>query len=212
MGAVVITVYGQPPTRALRVIWMLEEMGVPYEVKNVDFAARSKDADFIDANPLGSFPALRDGDVTMTESCAILEYLGGRYGPTPLAPGPSDPSYPSYLTYLHFGEASLSGPMNVIIATRFYAPEAQKQHWGVNFAVDNFLRKSAALKRRLNESPYLAGSNFTAADISCGYAIGFALSLGVGDRLDPILVAYLDRLIDRPAYKRAAAGAMKISA
>jgi glutathione S-transferase len=103
--------------------------------------------------------------------------------------------------------------MNVIIATRFFAPEAQKQHWGVGFAIDNFLRKSAALSRRLGESPYLAGPDFTAADISCGYAIGFARSLGVGERLDPVLVAYLDKLVDRPAYKRAAAvGTMRIPA
>ena len=94
--------------------------------------------------------------------------------------------------------------MNVIIATRFYAPESQKQHWGLDYAIDNFLRKAVALKRRLGESAYLAGPDFTAADISCGYAIGFARSLGVGARLDPILVDYLDRLLDRPAYKRAA--------
>jgi glutathione S-transferase len=207
----VITVYGQPPTRSLRVIWMLEEMAVPYEVRRVDFATRTEDADFIDANATGSFPALRDGDVTMMESCAILEYLGGRYGPTPLAPTPNDPSYPAYLTFLHFGEASLAGPMNVIIATRFYAPEAHKQHWGTGFAIENFVRKSAAMVRRLAESPYLAGPDFTAADISCGYAIGFARSLGVGERLDPILVDYLEKLTDRPAYKRAAAvGAMQI--
>jgi glutathione S-transferase len=206
-----ITVYGQPPTRALRVIWMLEEMGVPYEVRSVDFAARAEDAEFIDANPVGSFPALRDGDVTMMESCAILEYLGGRYGPTPLAPTPNNPSYSAYLTFLHFGEASLAGPMNVIIATRFYAPETQKRHWGVGYAVDNFVRKSAALRRRLDESPYLAGPDFTAADISCGYAIGFARSLGVGESLDPVLADYLDRLVARPAYKRAAvAGTMQI--
>ncbi len=199
-----ITVYGRPPTRALRVIWMLEEMGLPYHLQNVDFARRTSDADFMQANPIGSFPALRDGDVTMTESCAILEYLGNRYGPTKLTPTPHDPSYPVYLSFLHLGEASLCGPMNVIIATRFYAPESQKQHWGLDYAIDNFLRKAVALKRRLGESAYLAGPDFTAADISCGYAIGFARSLGVGDRLDPILVDYLDRLLDRPAYKRAA--------
>jgi glutathione S-transferase len=192
---------------------MLEEMGLPYEVRSVDFAARAENTDFIDANPAGSFPALRDGDVTMMESCAILEYLGGRYGPTPLVPRPDDPSYPAYLTFLHFGEASLAGPMNIFIATRFYAPQAQKQHWGTSFAVDNFVQKSVAPTRRLETSPYLAGPDFTAADISCGYAIGFARTLGVGERLDPVLVSYLDKLVDRPAYKRAAAtGRMQIRA
>jgi len=200
-----ITVYGAPPTRALRVLWMLEEMGLTYEVRRVDFATRDQDADFVDANPAAAFPAMRDGEVAMMESCAILEYLAARYGPTPLAPDPDDPTFPAYLTFLHFGEASLAGPMNVVIASRFMAPEADRKNWGAGWVVDNFVRKSAALVRRLGESPYLAGPEFTAADISCGYAIGFARSLGAGDRLDPSLGDYLARLTARPAYQRAAA-------
>ena len=202
-----ITVYGAPPTRALRVLWMLEEMGLPYEVRRVDFATRDQDPDFVDANAAAAFPAMRDGEVAMMESCAILEYLAARYGPTPLAPGPDDPTFPAYLTFLHFGEASLAGPMNVVIASRFMAPEADRKNWGAGWVVDNFVRKSAALVRRLGESPYLAGPDFTAADISCGYAIGFARTLGAGDRLDPSLGDYLARLTARAAYQRAAAHA-----
>ena len=199
-----ITVYGAPPTRSLRVLWMLEEMGLSYEVRPVDFATREQDAEFTAINPAAAFPSFRDGAVAMMESCAILEYLAARYGPTPLAPGPDDPTFPAYLTFLHFGEASLAGPMNVIIASRFMAPEGEKRNWGAGWVMDNFVRKSAALVRRLKESPYLAGPDFTAADISCGYAIGFARSLGAGDRLDPILGEYLARLTAREAYKRAA--------
>jgi glutathione S-transferase len=199
-----IVVYGAPPTRALRVLWMLEEMGLGYELKRVDFASRREDADFIAANPTGAFPAMRDGEVKMMESCAILEYLGSKYGPTPLAPAPGDSSYPAYLTYLHFGEASLAAPMNVTIASRFFAPVEHKQNWGASFAIDNFVRKSAALCERLKESPYLAGADFTAADISCGYAIGLARNVGAGHRLDPALDEYLGRLVERPAYQRAA--------
>lgn len=205
-----ITVYGAPPTRALRVLWMLEEMGLTYEVRRVDFATRADDADFIAANPVGTFPALEDGEVRMMESCAILEYLAARYGPTPLAPAPDDPAFPAYLNFLHFGEASLSGPMNVIIASRFLAPEGEKRNWGATYAIDNFARKAGALVRRLEESPYLAGPEFTAADISCGYAIGFARSLRA--ELDPVLADYLARITARPAYKRAAeTGATRIS-
>ena len=206
-----ITVYGAPPTRALRVLWMLEEMGLPYEVRRVDFATRAEDADFIAANPVGTFPALEDGEVRMMESCAILEYLAARYGPTPLAPTPDDPAFPAYLNFLHFGEASLSGPMNVIIASRFLAPEGEKRNWGATYAIDNFARKAGALVRRLEESPYLAGPAFTAADISCGYAIGFARSLRA--ELDPVLADYLARITARPAYERAAeTGATSIRA
>jgi glutathione S-transferase len=79
-----ITVYGAPPTRALRVVWMLEEMGLEYEIRPVDFGKRFEDAEFLAASPAGSIPGIRDGGVQMMESCAILEYLGAKYGPTPL--------------------------------------------------------------------------------------------------------------------------------
>lgn len=198
-----ITVYGAPPTRALRAVWMLEEMGLPYEVRPVDFANRLDDAEFLEASPTGSMPAIRDGDVRVFESCAILEYLGATYGPTPLAPAPGDPSYPAYVSFLHFGEASLSAPLNVTIGSRFFAPEDQKQNWGAQLAIDMFVRKSAALLGPLSRGPYVAGDVFTAADISCGFAIGLARFLGCEERLDPALRAYAARLAERPAYQRA---------
>src|SRR5579884_574820 len=150
-----ITVYGTPPTRALRVLWMLEEMNLPYEVRLVDFAKRFEDAEFMAVSPAGCFPAIRDGDVQVNESCAILEYLGAKYGPTPLTPAPNEPHYPAYISHLHFGEASLSAPLNIMVASRFFAPEDQKQNWGAQFAVDLFVRRSGALRRPLSNSPYV---------------------------------------------------------
>jgi len=198
-----ITVYGAPPTRALRVVWMLEEMGLEYEIRQVDFAKRFEDAEFLAASPAGSIPGIRDGEVQMMESCAILEYLGAKYGPTPLAPAIGDPSYPAYISFLHFGEASLSAPLNVTVGSRFFAPDDQKQNWGAQFAVELFARKSAALLGPLRRGGFLAGGVFTAADISCGYAIGLAQFVGAEDRLDPLLRDYAARLRDRPAFKQA---------
>lgn len=198
-----IIVYGAPPTRSLRVVWMLEEMGLPYEVRPIEFTKRLEDIEFLEASPTGSFPGIRDDEVRMMESCAILEYLGAKYGPTPLAPSFSDPGYPAYVSFLHFGEASLSGPLNVALASRFLAPEDQKQNWGAQFAIDLFLRKSAALAGPLGKHPYVAGDHFTAADISCGYAAGFGRFLGVEDRLNPVVQDYHQRLTDRPAFRRA---------
>jgi glutathione S-transferase len=152
-----ITVYGVPPSRSMRVIWMLEEMGLPYAVRAVDFHKRFDDAEFVEASPTGSFPGIRDGDACLMESCAILEYLGAKYGPTSLTPAIGDPSYPAYISYLHFGEASLSGPLNVTMGTRFFAPDDQKQNWGSQFAIDLFVRKSAALLIPLRRGPYVAG-------------------------------------------------------
>jgi glutathione S-transferase len=198
-----ITVYGTPPTRAMRVVWMLEELGLPYDLHAVRFDQRFSGAEFMQVSPTGAFPGLRDGDVRLMESCAILEYLGAKYGPTPLAPRPDDASYPTYIAYLHFGEGSLSAPLNVTIASRFFAPEAEKENWGSQFAIDNFVRKSAALLAPLARGPYVAGQTFTAADISCGYALGLAKFLGFEDRLDPKLREYGGRLAERPAFQRA---------
>lgn len=198
-----IKVYGKPPSRALRVLWMLEEMGLPYELRPVDFTKRMEDADFLEASPTGSFPAIRDGEVHLMESCAILEYLGAKYGPTPLAPTVSDPSYPQYISYLHFGEASLTAPANVVLGSKFFAPEDQKNNWGSAYAVDSIVRKSAALLVALRKSPFVAGDVFTAADISCGYALNIAQNLGFADRFDPALREYAERLRARPAFQRA---------
>lgn len=197
-----ITVYGTPPTRSMRVIWMLEEMGLPYEVKPVAFETRLQNREFLEASPTGSYPGLRDGDIRLMESCAILEYLGAKYGPTPIVPGPTDPEYPAYISYLHFGEASLSAPLNVTIATRFFAPDDQKQNWGAQHAIEMFIRKSAALAAPLRKSPYVAGNTFTAADISCGFAVDLARFLGFDDRLDATLKDYAARLAQRPAYQK----------
>jgi glutathione S-transferase len=198
-----ITVYGTPPTRAMRVVWMLEEMDLPYDLHSVRFDQRFSDAEFMEVSPTGAFPGLRDGDARLMESCAILEYLGAKYGPTPLTPRPGDESYPTYIAYLHFGEGSLAAPLNVTIASRFSAPEGEKENWGAGFAIDNFVRKSAALLRPLAHGSYMAGDTFTAADISCGYALGLAKFLGFEERLDPRLREYAGRLAQRPAFQRA---------
>jgi glutathione S-transferase len=147
-------------------------------------------------------PALRDGDARLWESCAILEYLGAKYGPTPLTPRFGDANYPTYISFLHFGEASLSAPMNVTVGCRFFGPEGEKDNFGARLAVDMAVAKSAALIEPLSRAPYLAG-DFTAADISCGWALGLGQWLGFHDRLAPPVQAYLAWLAERPAYQRA---------
>lgn len=200
-----ITVYGTPPTRALRVIWLMEEMGLDYEVRPVDFAKRSEDLEFLAVSPAAALPGIRDGDVRMMESVAILEYITTRYGPSPLAVAASDPEYPAYLQFLHYGEASLAAPLNVAMATRLFAPEEHKQNWGAQVAIDMVVRRSIAVAAQLKRTPYLAGSRFTAADISCGWALRLARFFGFEDKLDPVVSEYLAALWTRPAYERAAA-------
>jgi glutathione S-transferase len=206
-----ITVYGAPPTRALRVCWMLEEMNLPYEIRSVDFQTRFEDKEFMAVSPAGAIPGVKDGGTQLFESCAIIEYLGATYGPTALVPQPGDVRYPAYISYLHFGEASLTAPLNIAIATKFFAPEEHKQNWGAQFAIDLFVNRSRALLGPLSRSPYLAGDTFTAADICCGYSIGLSRFFGFEERLEQPLREYAGRVTQRPAYQRASAKAQPTS-
>jgi glutathione S-transferase len=103
-----ITVWGGQTSRSIRVVWVLEEMGLPYRVRQVDMQAAEQDPEFLAVNPADYIPAIQDGDVVMVESIAIMEYLMARYGPTPLAPAPQDPTFPAYQQFLHLGEAGLA--------------------------------------------------------------------------------------------------------
>ena len=103
-----ITVWGGQTSRSLRAVWVLEEMGLPYRLRQVDMLAAERDPAWLAVNPGDFLPAIQDGDVTMVESVAIMEYLMGRYGPTPLQPSPDDLAFPTYQQFLHMGEAGLA--------------------------------------------------------------------------------------------------------
>src|ERR1043165_8456655 len=120
-GFDMITVFGEG--RGFRVIWLLEEMGLPHRLRPVDLLAGvENDAEFLALNPAGFIPVLQDGDVTMVESIAIMEYLMGRYGPTALALAPHDRAFPTYQQFLHLGEAGLSASLYFVIVSRNLAP------------------------------------------------------------------------------------------
>ena len=196
-----ITVFGEG--RGFRVVWLLEEMGIPYRLRPVDLLAGvEEDAEFLAINPAGFIPAIQDGDVTMVESIAIMEYLMARYGPTPLAPDPHDPAFPVYQQFLHLGEAGLAASMYFVVVSRNLAPEAERRNWGASKALEVFESRLGLVTRQLARSPYLAGETFTAADISVTYALQFARR-GGGIALGEAEQAYIARTSGREAYKRA---------
>jgi glutathione S-transferase len=199
--AEMITVFGEG--RGFRVVWLLEEMGLAYRLRPVDLMAGvENDAEYLAVNPAGFIPAIQDDDVTMVESIAIMEYLMARYGPTPLAPAPHDPAFPAYQQFLHLGEAGLAASIYFVNVSRNLAPEAQRQNWGTNSALEVFKSRLGLVTRQLARSPYLAGDAFTAADISVTYALelaqrGGSVALGEAEQ------AYVARTSGREAYKRA---------
>ena len=196
-----VTVFGEG--RGFRVVWLLEEMGLAYRLRPVDLLAGvEKDTEFLAVNPAGFIPAIQDGDVTMVESIAIMEYLMARYGPTPLAPEPHDPSFPAYQQFLHLGEAGLAASIYFVVGARHFAPEAERHNWSAGQALGVFESRLGLVTRQLARSPYLAGEAFTAADISVTYALQLAQRAG-GVTPGEVERAYIARTSGREAYKRA---------
>ncbi len=200
-----ITVYGEG--RGFRVIWLLEEMGLPYKLRPVDLLAGvENDPEFLAINPAGFIPALVDGDTTMVESIAIMEYLLARYGDkskatTPLAPAPDDPAFGLYQQFLHLGEAGLGANIQVVVVSGFVAPQSERDNWGVRWALSQFHSRMKLVKRQLARAPYMAGDAFTAADISVTYTLNLAIRRG-SIVLDETEKAYMARVTARDGYKR----------
>jgi glutathione S-transferase len=195
-----LTIYGEG--RGFRVVWLLEELGLPYRLHPVDLMAAEPDPDFLAINPAGFIPVLQDGATIMVESIAILQYLLARHGPNPLAVSPDDPAFAAYLQFLHMGEAGLAGPMNAVLMGRNFAPEAEHNARVTRWALATFESRLGIVIRRLADHAYLAADRFTAADISVSYALLLGLRTGnytpgETDR------AYLERTTTRPAYLRA---------
>jgi len=197
-----ITVWGGQTSRSLRVAWLLEEMGLPYRVRQVDMLAAEKDPEWLAVNPGDFLPAIQDGDVTMVESVAIMEYLMGRYGPTPLQPSPHDPAFAAYQQFLHMGEAGLATLIMVPLVSGFRAPEAERNNWGARWARECVKRRRRLVRRQLAGAPYMAGGRFTAADISVSYALSLAAN-HAGFGLSDAEQDYLARTRARDAYRRA---------
>jgi glutathione S-transferase len=204
METFMLKIFHAPRTRSLRVVWLCEEMGVPYQLEVEKFGAPS--AAVLAVNPLGAFPALVDGDVTMIESIAIMMYIMGKYGPTDLALSPRDPGYAKYLQFLVFGESGMAMYCNPLIATRFRAPEDRRDNWTVDYLRTTVSQRLDFVDKQFGEGPYIAGNRFTAADISIGYTLGIT-DFAASCKLSPRLQAYHDRLTARPAYQRAMAAA-----
>jgi glutathione S-transferase len=194
-----LTIFHAPRTRSLRIVWLCEEMGVPYKIAAVDLRAPSPE--YLSVNPFGAVPALKDGDLVMVESIAMMMYIMGKYGPTDIDLKPTDPAYGRYLQFLLFGESGMAMYCNPLVATKYRAPEDKRQSWTADYLRSTFATRLEFTERELGDSPYIAGERFTAADISVGYTVGIA-GFAADIKLTPRLAAYHERLTARPAYQR----------
>ena len=153
-------------------------------------------------NPFGTVPFLQDGNVSMSESVAMMFYIAQKYGPTDTLPPAGDERFAKVLQFALLGEASLSSLMTPLLAVRFGAPNDQKRNWSA-VGIESRLKGTVdRLRDELDDREFFVGSCLTLADISVATALRI-WNRGVGQDLPLTLQAYCDRLQERPACKRA---------
>ncbi len=189
--------------RSLRPLWTLEEMGLDYELEVMPFPPRARREGYLDINPLGTVPAFVDGDTTLTESTGICHYLVDRYGPTELAVDVADPAYGDYLNWLYRSDATFTFPQTIVFRYTQLEPEARRLPQAVEDYSIWFHSRIRSVEAALEGREYLCADRFTIADIAVGFALYFGVQLGLDDRYKPNTRAYLDRLMARPAFRRA---------
>ena len=185
--------------RGVRVAWQCEEMGLAYRAVGYDFPAP---ASYRAKYPPGSMPFIEDNNgVAIGESVAQMLYLVQQYGPTPLLP--ADPaSMAQVLQITIASEASLGGPMNVMMGTKFAAPDEQKSNWTDSFCTARVSDGLAYANSLLGKNEYFIGNGLTLADIAISTALGMWKG-ALGKQIPDGLAAHLTRMQARPGYQRA---------
>ena len=200
-----IKLYHLPRTRSVRIIWLLEELGLDYEVEVLTGDTKSAPA-FLKISPFGKVPAIEDGDLVLTESVAIVQYILSEYGKGRLHPPVDSKDYAKFLQWLNFGEATLMQPIAEVIVNKLFRPEEHQHQFSIDNGTKNFSDMARVIDVVLANSDYLVGDAFTAADIVTGYSLNVADMLGLISAIDDIahLRDYIDRLRSREAFKKIA--------
>ena len=200
-----ITIHHLGVSQSDRVVWLMEELGLPYELKwynrGEDFLSP---AEYRALHPVGTAPIITDGELVMAESTAIVEYISQRYGEGRLSLGPDDPEYPHYLFWMQFNNNVQSA---LFMKLAYQAGGGDLSVGGQ--IVDVITRRENGLytylEQRLSESDYLGAARFSCADIMTAFnltSLGLLGAREVDDSL-PNTRRYLDQIIARPAYQKA---------
>ncbi|MCE9649182.1 MAG: glutathione S-transferase family protein [Parvibaculum sp.] len=199
-----LKVYHAPNTRSIRVVWLLEELGVPYEKQTVDFSpAYLQSPAHLAVHPLGKLPAVDDDGLILNESGAIVQYILAKNAGSHLEPKLGTPAYGKYLQWLHFAEATFMPPVSQIIQHTFRKPEAERVASVVADAQAALKKVLAVLDGEISGKNFICGDDFTAADIMLGYDLYLCNLIRVPlDNFDNIR-DYYARLSARPAFLKA---------
>ena len=197
--------YFAPNSRAVRVAWLLEELGLDYEIERFQLGDRSmREPGYLAVHPMGRVPALEDGEVTLFESGAIVQYILARHGEGRLQPAVGSPDFPAFLQWLHYAEGMIMPPVNTIVVETVLLPPERRTEVNVKRATKLLNQMLGAVNDRLDGRDYLAGE-FSAADIMTGHATYVSGTLGADFSDKPNLPPYVERLKTRPAFQAALA-------
>lgn len=196
-----LTLHHAPNSRAGRIVWLLEELGLPYNINKMAFdPAALKSPEHRERHPLGRVPVLEDDDVTLYESGAIVEYLVARHSDGRLKPAPESPLFPEFLQWFHYCEGMVMPPINTIVVQTIILPVERQNKEALDQAKRLLTKALRPVDNALLNRDYLIG-DFSAADIMLGHACFMSNRLGcVGDDM-PNLLAYIERLASRPAFQ-----------
>ncbi|MGO4570916.1 glutathione S-transferase family protein [Microvirga sp. 2TAF3] len=188
--------YTNPMSRGRIVRWMLEEVGRPYRTELLDFGSSMKGPAYLAINPMGKVPAIRHGDTVVTEAAAICAYLADVFPETGLAP-PGDRRRGAYYRWMFFA----AGPVEAALSNKAFGFEVPNERRGMigYGSVEDVVN---ALEYAVSQSEYIAGDQFTAADVYAGSQIGWGMMFGTLEKR-PAFENYWKRISVRPAAVRA---------
>ncbi|MBX3657365.1 MAG: glutathione S-transferase [Ramlibacter sp.] len=203
-------------SRSQRVLWLLEELGLPYEIKRYERDRKTMLAppELRQVHPLGKSPVITEGDLTLAESGAILEYLIDTHGAGRLVPPPGTPERLRYRYWMHYAEGSAMPPLLLKLVfdqiekarMPFFAKPIARAIAGKaksSFILPNIRQHLDYLEAELGRAPWFAGEEFTGADIQMSFPLEAAQARGGLDASRPKLMDFLQRIHSRPAYLRA---------
>ncbi len=198
-----ITIYHIEERRSERVVWLMEELGLPYQLEFVSGDLMASIQKIREQHPIGSSPTMRDGDIVLVESGAILEYIMNRYGGGRMSVPPTSPDYPHYIQWFHLAEGSVAPRLIV----EFTIQSLSKLIPGEKpFLVTHMLGRARKTmdyaESELASRPYFGGQQFTAADIMMHFCVRLARLWKMDFSAYPSLNAWYDKITQRPAFQR----------
>lgn len=212
-----ITVHHLNNSRSQRILWLLEELSVEYEIKRYERDAETQLApkELEDVHPLGKSPVVTDGELVLAESGAIIDYLGHKYGDGKWVPRRNSKKYQPYTYWLHYSEGSLMSPLLLKLVfdkvkespMPFFVKPIAKAIAGKvmsSFVTPNIVKHFKYVEAHLTENNYFAGSDITGADIQMSFPLEASVARGIiTEKTHPHIYHFVQNFQDRAAYKTA---------